>query len=287
MKFVHTFWSKPLLNNKFEQRINSIRYTLTDYACSVAWIHRCGYEIVLYTDDYGAELLDFIPYDEVVIIDTNDIDSSMHFAAKFKFEALKDMDLGDVLIDGDLIIRSRKTCQLIENDTSDAVYSFIEPHIYTVQGGMKIPYYQKLINKMSCINYDSPYELPPITNLEWPNTSMLRINNQELKDEYLRQYEYHLNKLKDIDFEETWPDIFIEQYFLGCLLKNKNYKHHPFIEGYPSEESNNKALELRFTHLGTCKMSHNHVVEQWLKDANRNVYVNTIKEIEKQIKNII
>lgn len=285
MKFVHTFWSQPLLKKKFADIEDSIRYTLTDYACSAAWIHRCGYEIVLYTDDFGAKLFDFIPYDEVVILDTDYLNGSTHFAAKFKFEAMKDMELGDVLIDGDLIIRSRQTCQEIEKDTHDALYSFFEPHSYTIQGGMKLGYYREMIDKLSKFNFNEPYHLPSLNDLSWVNTSMLKLTNQALKNNYLEGYDRHLKMLSDTDFGKTWPDIIIEQYFLGCLLECGNFNHTPMFVGFPTEKANNEALSKKFTHLGACKISHNKVVEGWLKEANQKIYRDTLKEIKNNLEN--
>ena len=103
MRFVHTFWSKPLYNNKFNTFNNSLKCILSNYGYSVACVKSFGEKIILYTDEKGAELLSFIPYDEVIII--NGLEGeSIHCAAQLKFEALKLYQDGDVLIDGDLFI---------------------------------------------------------------------------------------------------------------------------------------------------------------------------------------
>jgi hypothetical protein len=50
----------------------------------------------------GAEMLSFIPYDNVIIVDMEN--TSPHFAASIKFKALELIEPDDVLIDGDLFL---------------------------------------------------------------------------------------------------------------------------------------------------------------------------------------
>jgi len=283
MRFAHSFFTEPLKRNKFSGLEDSIRITLTDYACSLAWIHRCGYEITLYTDDPGAKLFDFLPYDEVVILDQPKY-PSIHFAAQFKFEAMKDMKLGDILIDGDLIIRDRNTIKMIENDKSDILFSFFEPYDYVIDGGNKIPFYNELLGHLNKFSFSEPYKIPKIEELGWPNTSMTKFTNQDLKNKYIKQYEENIEKLHTIDFGKTWPDIIIEQYFLKLLCEENNYSYNPFIPNYPTPESNQYSCSLKFTHLGSAKKSANNIVEEWLKNANQLIYRNTIKEIDKYLK---
>ena len=69
MKYIHTFWSKPLFENKFNEFNISLDTILLDYAFSVDCIHKIDHKIVLFADEMGAELLSFIPYDEVHIVE--------------------------------------------------------------------------------------------------------------------------------------------------------------------------------------------------------------------------
>lgn len=280
MKFVHTFWSKPLLQNKFDDKKDSVRYTLMNYACSAAYIHHQGYHIVLFTDEIGKNLLSFIPYDDIIVVDNNIY--SHHFAARMKFDALEKMEVGDVLIDGDLFIRDKKTCQMIESYKEDVIYSFDEPHSFTSQGQEKIPYYQSLIDSLSTIDIRYPYHLPPINDLSWPNTSLLKINDEKVKEEYVKQYHYHAQQLRGIEFRELWPDIFIEQYFLGCLIDNWNCTSRPVIPDFPKESANDYALSIKFTHLGSSKKLYISLVEEWLESIDKELYHKTkgrLKEI--------
>ena len=66
----------------------------------------------------------------------------------------------------------------------------------------------------------------------------------------------HKDIIKNIDFNNGWPDVIIEQYFLKCLCENKGYIYKPVIEGYPHKEANDYAIEIGFTHLGSRKINY-------------------------------
>ena len=75
MTFVHSFWSKPLLNSKFKKYEEMLPVMLSNYAYSALCVKRRGYKIKLFADKIGAEMLDFIDYDEVIILDNLDNES--------------------------------------------------------------------------------------------------------------------------------------------------------------------------------------------------------------------
>jgi len=195
------------------------------------------------------------------------------------------MELGDVLIDGDIIIRDKYTLEMIGDDTHDLLYSFYEQYDYITNYGKNEDTYVKLLQKLDTITYSEPYMLPNIKELGWPNASMTRFTNQELKDKYIEQYQNHVQKLYNIDFETIWPDIIIEQYFLRLLCEKENYTFHPFIPNFPTPESNEYSCSIKFTHLGGAKKAAQEIVENWLKNGNKDIYTNTLNEINKYIAN--
>lgn len=268
MKFIHTFWSKPLFNNKFNKFETLIKCTLLDYAYSAHCVKKLGEKIILFADKKGVEILSPIPYDEVHIIDNLD-EESIHFAAQLKFAALKNSNLGDVLIDGDLFLSKKDSIDILKNKLkeNDIVYSFFEPYEYTTSAGMG-NYYIELMGKMNILKYQKPYKLPKkFEELNWMNTSLMSFSNQTLKDEYINQYYYHKSLLKDIDFNHLWPDIIIEQYFLTLLCKN--YKSSPMIENFFYDVGCNQyALNIGFTHLGMFKPNYNDHCNCMLKKEN-------------------
>jgi hypothetical protein len=279
MKYIHTFWSKPLYQNKFNKFNVSLDSILLDYAYSVHCVHQFDEKIVLFADKRGAELLSFIPYDEVHIVDNMD-EQSLHFAAQIKFYALEHSDLGDAIIDGDLFIRKEVANSIVKNSTADVVYSFFEPHEYTVRLDSIKSNYIAMNFIMSKFTYDAPYRLPQSwDDYGWMNTSLMRVNNQELKDEYIRQYYHHKDMLSKEDFYDCWPDIFIEQKFLTLLCEDKHYNAEPVVPNFWFDDNaNDFALNIGFTHLGTGKHAHRDWVIDLLRNENPelfNLYVET------------
>lgn len=282
MRFIHTFNSKPLLKEKFDKYETSLDVILTDYAYSAECCKKHGYEIILYTDEKGAELLSHIDYNEVIILDLSD---TGHFAASIKFEAIKNMTEDDVLIDGDLFIQNKKAFEIIEScNNYDFVYSFFEPNKFTcLEQKNRDKYYYMFSKFYECENiFQKPYELAKnISELEWPNTSLMKFNNLELKEKYINQYLYHLQNLIHIDFKHTWPDIIIEQFHMKRLLESENYTSKPIIENFPNPEANNFAIEIGYTHLGSGKVVYNEYFKQKLKSLDNDLYNKVQNQIEK------
>lgn len=279
MKFIHTFWSKPLLNNKFSEFNVSLNIILQNYMYSYICLHNFGERVVLYTDKYGAELLSHIPYDDVIIVDGLD-DNSEHFAAQIKFIALQDCELGDAIIDGDLFVQKPEALNIIKTTPADVIYSFFEPSQYTVKNMEN--YYYRLIKTLSKYEYDEPYALPVNWNdLNWMNTSLLKINNEQLRQEYIKQYNKHKQMLNNENFEECWPDIIIEQYFLTLLCSNK-YTSYPVIDNfYFDPNANDYALEIGFTHLGSAKHTHYEIFREKLQNTDEYMYNKCIEQYNK------
>lgn len=279
MIFVNSFWSKPLLKNKFGSFEQSLMTTLFSFTMSAEMVRAFGHDIILYTDRYGKELLEVAPYTDIVVIDINE-DESEHFAAQIKFEALKRMELGQVHIDGDMFLWKRGIYDIIENANEDILYSTYEDNNYLTKQHPLYTKFNKMINKLSVIEYEYPYRLPTMNELCWPNTSMMKINSQELKDDYIKQYEYHKSKLQNIDFENTWPDIIIEQYFLELLCKNKNYTTKEAIENF--RENEQLAVDLGFAHLGSVKNTKINLATDWIRQNDSERYNSIINIINKQ-----
>lgn len=285
MKFIHTFWSKPMLNSKFGIRENHLKAILTDYSYSALCVHKWGEKIVLYTDEFGAKLLSFIPYDDVYILNTLD-NEDIHFAAQIKFEALKRCDLGDVLIDGDLFLQKRESIDLIKEKLSrnDMIYSYFEPHDINCNGDMK-EYYKFMLGKMNNVKYKHPFKLPSKwSDMNWMNTSLMAFTNKELLDSYIDQYFHHKSLFNNIDFGGTWPDIILEQYFLTIFVKDK-YKSEPIIDDYYFDiSSSHYSKYIGFAHLGCTKQLVNKDYEDILFKQNPRLYRAMLSQYDNYLK---
>lgn len=273
MNFAHSFWSKPLFENKFSFQYKfeeALLNTLLDYAYSVQLLHKYGYKITLYADKIGIDLFSVIPYDNVVEIDIPN-NESIHFAAQPKFYALKQMNLGDILIDGDVFMETENIFDLIKSKECDCLYSFNETKDY-IEKGKEI--YVKVINKLKDTN-GLLYSLPSIDNVSSINTSLIRLNNQELKNKFIDQYFYHKELLKNIDWGDAWPDYIIEQYFL-LQISNK-FSIKPLVqnvENYMDEE-------IGFIHLGWTKTIFQNRIRQSLYFLDKDLFKTVMKQYEK------
>lgn len=283
MNFVHTFWSKPFLSNRFNKYQELLPIILADYAYSYSCVKSHGHSIRLFTDKFGAEFLGFIPHDEVVILDNLD-NENIDFAAQIKFDALKQMQLDEILIDGDLFIRTPQVFEMIDSINYDVLYSFYEPVEYTLMNFSKekIEYYNKILTVVNNLRtefiqtYSREFS---INDCYWPNTSLLKFSNQELKDKYIEQYEYHKNLLSNCNFGHSWPDIWIEQKHLELLVSSK-YKGRPLIYCYPSKGADLYASTVGFTHLGAGKVKYQEPVLKNLFELDKKLYDLLLNQIE-------
>jgi hypothetical protein len=138
---------------------------------------------------------------------------------------------------------------------------------------------------MSKFSYDAPYRLPlSWDEYRWMNTSLMRFNNQELKDEYIRQYYHHKDMLSDEDFYDCWPDIIIEQKFLTLLCEEKHYSSEPIIPNFWFDDNaNDFALNIGFTHLGHGKHAHRDWIIDLLSNENPELFIGTINDNFEQL----
>ena len=250
---------------------------------------KSGNKIKLYADEYGAELLKFIGYDDIITIPGLD-NESIHFAAQIKFEALKRMDLNDMLIDGDLFVRSPAAFNIIHKlqQENDFVYSFYEPNSFIVSPASHAKY-EHLLSTLQkhAGSFSYPYTIDTVDELQWPNTSLMCFSNEDLKAKYITQYEYYKNVLENEEFDDMWPDVIIEQHHIEKLLKHDKFTSACVIEDFPAQQANEYAINIGFTHLGTGKYLHKKWVFILLENIDKPLYDNTIKQIDKYFNQVL
>lgn len=283
MNFVHTFWSKPFLNNRFNKYQELLPVILTDYAYSCSCVKAKGHSIRLFTDKFGADFLGFIPYDEIIVLENLDNEST-DFAAQIKFAALKQMRLDEILIDGDLFITNEQAFEMIDSINYDVLYSFYEPVEYTLMGysDERIEYYNSILNVVNNLKskFIQTYARDfSVIDCHWPNTSLLKFSNKQLKKEYIKQYEHHKNILSNYDFGRSWPDIWVEQKHLDLLINSK-YKGRPLIYGYPKESANLYSSDVGFIHLGSGKVKYQKYILRRLCELDKKLYNSVLSQIE-------
>lgn len=258
MKFIHTFWSKPLTSKQISDYNASLYTILADYSYSCYCIKKLNQEIELYADKLGAEMLSFLPYDKIHIIEGLE-DENETFFAKLKLYALKNCELGDALIDGDTFIQKENVLHLIKtykDKNIDVIYAYFEPYQFTNNGEHFMIHTlnnQKTIND-SNIKFKEPYYWPQTQEeCEWMNTSLLIFNNEEVKNKYIEDQFYYQNVLQKLNLDKSHPEVILEQLFLTILCKN--YKTAPIVKDFYFDPNANKnAIDIGFTHLGGAKI---------------------------------
>ena len=239
MRFVHSLWSEPSLDDRWGiDGKDAIITNMWYYALSVAYLKRLGQEVVLHTDNFGKICLDHVPYDHIYLTLEEQIPKGICpvMWACGKFYALREEPLGSVHIDGDVFIKSKECLDIINTNDYDLL---IQNEEQTVEINM----YPKDSKKLEHLIY------PEYIQKVYPkayNTGILCFNNEKLKDKFITNYfffhEQIINdeKIKqfwDID-RETCPDIIVEQLFIhqlslgykalcitDVLLDTKSYQH--------------------------------------------------------------
>lgn len=293
MKFIHTYWSKPSqserwnISNDISQRCN-IWY----YALSVAYIKRLGYEIELYTDYFGKNLLGFLPYDNIYTdLENIDCKYSVSCWAQGKIYALQLSDIGNCFIDGDVFIKSEKCLNEILNGLNyDGFFQGLENSndFFNNKTNLSL---KDINNKLNIYDdqakrFYNIIEYPENINKKGQhayNTGLLLLNNKELKDKFISTYNFMLNQINScekmleiyLEDKEFCPDLICEQRFMYEISKDYNIGT---LLDYSLNENNmqtilEQSIELGYQHvigqqkyfqLDKCKLN--------LKHINQDIY---------------
>lgn len=221
IRIFHTLWTKPL-------REDRTTVTLLCYAISFYYAKQLGAEVVLHTDSYGAELLSFLPYDEVYI-DLDAIPADItRFWAYGKLYATSREPLESVHIDGDVFLKNPDLINYFSGDY-DLVTQSEEGDEW------RTDYTYELSQTAISIE-----ELPNDVHLFYEksfNCGVVQLNNSALKKVYLDTYfktvEMSLadtsypdreKRIKDRfgKYGSIIPDIVVEQQFLHELAQGYN-----------------------------------------------------------------
>ena len=267
MYFTFAFWYKPLQNKRFDHL--TYEMIMLYHSMSNVFLKHLGQKTCLMADKAGADLLSFIDYDKVVILEELDRDNlNFFFSAMPKFYALQRMSLDDVLIDYDLFIYKPKTLELLANKDCDMIYSFYEGSEMPNYSEPSINKHNKCLEKLRKHQDEIEYKIPLNSlSVSYPNTSLMKFNNQSFKDTIISNYFKHYELLKNEDFSSCiWPDIYTEQYFLGLEAKKHNYNIIPIIPDYNIDKDRDEqyACEIGFCHLGSQKNR--------MKDSSLNLF---------------
>lgn len=210
MVLFQSLWSKPLLFQSEEVFKNYIHLA----ALSSIYAAQIGWPIRMHTDSIGYEILKGYPYLEIVKTLDNIPKSNpvKCLCAQGKFYALEQEELGNIHIDTDILLSSKRC---FENwpDDSDIIIQFDEENIFKNR-----PIYDVVLN---CI-YDAIDDTPWVDGIGQYRTAYnvgtIGFKNQALKQAYLDYYMAAVQHMQNRD-SFCWFDLVFEQQVLADLCK--------------------------------------------------------------------
>lgn len=197
-RYAQVLWSKPLLERRWHIP-HQMQYTRIHALLSLALLKAHGQEVVLYTDDQGAQLLGDLPYHRIYnILDVNPTKAS--FWASGKIIALDNEPLDSCVIDTDLFV--------FDGDILDRINrgGVLCSHLEYVEK------YQDIVTDFTTKNF-----LP--LNKTSVNTGLLKIDDPVKKQAYINSYfaatrAVKKGMLRFFDREELklfWVEIFKQE----------------------------------------------------------------------------
>lgn len=268
ISFAHTYWTKPTADDRYGYK--SPRQIVTHlycYSLSATYIKKLGYNISLYADTRAIDLLRDLPYDNVVELDIPE-SADTRFWAQSKFYSLSKMRLGEVLIDGDIFIKSQEIIDKIDPIADVNIQSLETGYMLNSEAYIRC---RKYMNGINFGEIYKPCEILPICN-----SGILQINSQEVKDLYIKEYFRAIEVLENLGLVENmpydiYPDIIQEQLLLYQLCEYYNYKLSTVFD--TSEGPYLKINKDKYTHLiSDKKYIMLPLIKNWLKELNPDLY---------------
>lgn len=284
MALVHSLWTAPMLaaerGAKTERQITT---TIWCAASSVAYARKLNTPIHLYADDFGKQMLAFLPYSKIYTLRVPEWVPTTFWAAG-KFFAYREMPLGDVHIDTDVFIKTARCLQEIQQGVAhnDLVVQCTENKENC------IPHYYTIINR---IFDDYHIRFDNIPANKWKlayNCGLVGFNNYTLKTDYINNYFNSLHKIR------TNPQLLQELKDNGCtpdLVLEQQHLYH-IARGYKicsllgtGEAAWDKSHRIGYQHiLGNGKYNCLDLIREQLHTVAPDICQTTDKHIRKLLK---
>jgi hypothetical protein len=212
MRIFQTFWTKPMDKEKLMK--NTYIAVL-----SLMYAKKSGYNVIMYTDSIGYELLKNFEYDEVNKELDNipeDVNPKQFFAYPKFFAGLKE-SVGSMHIDFDVFLKKPCINSFFEDKSIDVVLQCKEGYV---------EFYKEYINGRKKLSLNKHPKTLKINHLHSSNVGIIGFNNKELKDiyyswyfDYIDFYKDKLNYLVGVSSE-----LFSEQINIDYIIQQKGYK---------------------------------------------------------------
>ena len=275
----HSFWTKPAKLTRWEEN-EQIRKNIWYFATSAAFAQRNNIPIELHTDNLGADLLGFLPYQKIHrTLENFNVD--VRFWAAGKFEAYKHLKAGVIHIDGDVFIKREVTKQAINFDGYDAIFQNYENIFSGNDYGCSV--YKKNLDLVR-----QAHALPEwfSDRLKPYNCGLIGFNNMEIKEEYISTYFSVLEQISGtrslqqytVGAHDVCFDLVIEQWLIASLLHNKhNAKVKTLFDG-----------DIHFGGEIARNLGYTHVIGKWKYSAEAMGKVkNCLRQLDNNLHNHI
>lgn len=264
MRITHSFWTTPMKTGRWNIE-GQLEKNLWLVAMALTYAKLSGAYVTMHTDSLGYKFLKNFDYDEIYV-DLNGIERRMkcnpnNMWAAAKSVALANEPLGTIHTDTDVFIKSKKCLNSMNFDDADVIFQHIE------QAGYKECYFLK--KDMPNIDMTLKYAC---------NVGIIGFNSEELRKEYLSNYNHYLDTLKLDEDAFFSADLILEQLFLYQLITQKKTAWKSLIGDLRVDtiaDIQNNCLKLNYAHLiGQSKYEekNQHKIKAKLKELNPELY---------------
>lgn len=286
MALVHSLWTKPMIkSSRGEQLLKQIETTVWCTASSVAYAKKHNEEIHLYADGLGRDLLSFLPYDDVKVLEVPD-NVPTEFWAAGKFFALADMNIGDIHIDNDVFLKTPELIAELKNGLSenDLIVQSIEDSWQVLNSYYKMCRDVVKLNGIEFFNHLKADYSPAY------NCGVVGFNDEEFKRLYLDSYINNICQIysnpKAMDMirnnENVWMDLLCEQQHLYNLAEMYDYKVYNLLG--TGDEVFGRSVTLGYQHLlGPEKWILLDDIKEQLENLNPEIYTAALRKLENYI----
>ena len=275
MSFVHSIWTAPMKNQRWEET-EQFKKNVWLFAYSVACLKNLGVETDLYTDKDGKDIFGFLPYNKIhTTLENFNVDK--RFWAAFKIETYKHLKEGDIHIDGDVFLLYKHTLEQFKFDGYDAIFQHQEPIT------ADFLFYQDILNTVK--TYIAPPDWFYENNLPY-NCGCCGFNNQQLKHKYIDVYFSMLEKISstpELQKENCVFDLYTEQWLVSSLMKKNNAKIKTFFKEYTQHFDDYCKMIGYIHYVGRHKYKEDFQIEirENLKKINPKLYDEVLQQVEK------
>jgi len=222
MRFVHSFWTKPALRERWNIQ-DQIYQDIWPFALSVHYVKKHGHEIILHTDTLGECVFGFLPYDAIYrTLDSLEVNEMFYAAAKV--EALRREPIGAVHIDGDVFLKQPSIYDAIAADGCDLVVQ----SEYLSSFGLTEEHLRPYLVRF----------LPPLfASSETYNCGVLCFRRDDLRSEFVEAYRriaVYLSRSRTLvetvrNNKKLVPDLIVEQRLLRVLAEHAGCEVHKLL----------------------------------------------------------